>query len=843
MAGLFNYFPHMKPVSADNNQNPIDALSAHVKNIITEIPAAMLAGKGAFKRIPKNLKDIAVMPLRDIVPFPGVSMPITVERDFNKALALAAEQSGEPVLLVTQKDGREETPSQDSCYSVGVIARVLKVINLPDGNVSVLLNMQMPATLKKLHQPAPFYRGDAVRLTEEFPADSEHEEMGVIFSTVIDYYKQILAMIPEEDTRNISESLGQLENPMIALHFISVNSPLEVSEKQRLLETMNIKERATLLAHSLYHSLQLMQMRADVARRTQERLSQQQREHYMRQQMAVIEDELGGSIEDEEIGELECKAEKMNWSEKAAEHFAKEMRKLDRFPANSPEYGIQYTYLENMLSLPWNNYSQDNFDLKKVRHTLDADHFGLEKVKERIVEQMAVLKLRGDMKAPILCLYGPPGVGKTSLGRSIASAIGREYARVALGGVHDEAEIRGHRRTYVGAMPGRIIAALEKVGTGNPVFVLDEIDKISRDAKGDPSTALLEVLDPEQNNKFHDNYLNFDYDLSRVMFIATANDLSTISHPLLDRMELIEIPGYVTDEKVSIATKHLLPKTLEEHGLKKNALRIPKDAMEYIIDRYTHESGVRKLEKQLARLVRRLAVKEVEGEKMPEKITVETVRDLLGPELVDPDKYEGNSQAGVVTGLAWTAAGGEILFIEVSLSRGKGKLSLTGQLGDVMKESATIALEYIKAHAPMLDIPAEVFNNYDIHLHVPEGAIPKDGPSAGVTMATALASAFTRRLVAPSLAMSGEITLRGKVLPVGGIKEKILAAKRAGISNIILSEQNRKDIEQINERYLKGLKFNYVKTISEVLTHALTNEVDTTLPPRVSKEEAAENVK
>lgn len=833
----------MKPVSVDNFSNPVDALSAHVQNIITEIPASMLAAKGALKKIPKNLKGIAVMPLRDIVPFPGVSMPVTVAREFNKTLAATAEKTGEPVLLVAQKDATEENPTQESLYTVGVLARVLKVINLPDGNMSVLINMQLPASLKKIHETSPIYRGDAVRLTEVFPAEGEQEEMGVVFSTVLDYYKQILALIPEDDTRNISESLGQVENPMIALHFISINSPLDVAEKQQLLETMNIKERATLLAQSLYHSLQLMQMRADVARRTQERLSQQQREHFMRQQMAVIEDELGGSIEDEEIGELEAKAETMNWSEQAAEHFTKELHKLDRFPANSPEYGIQYTYLENMLSLPWNNYSTDNFDLKKVRRTLDADHFGLDKVKERIVEQMAVLKLRGDMKAPILCLYGPPGVGKTSLGRSIASAIGREYARVALGGVHDEAEIRGHRRTYVGAMPGRIIAALEKVGTGNPVFVLDEIDKISRDVKGDPSTALLEVLDPEQNNKFHDNYLNFDYDLSRVMFIATANDLSTISRPLLDRMELIEIPGYVTDEKVSIATRHLLPKTLEEHGLKKDAIRIPKDAMEYIIDRYTHESGVRRLEKQLARLVRRLAVKEVEGEPMPEKITVSVVRDLLGPELEDPDKYEDNSQAGVVTGLAWTAAGGEILFIEVSLSPGKGKLSLTGQLGDVMKESATIALEYIKAHAPMLGIPTEVFNNYDVHLHVPEGAIPKDGPSAGVTMATALASAFTRRLVTPSLAMSGEITLRGKVLPVGGIKEKILAAKRAGITRIILSEQNRKDIEQINERYIKGLTFNYVKTLTEVFDLSLTDELDLTLPPRDYKPAQAENVK
>lgn len=466
---------------------------------------------------------------------------------------------------------------------------------------------------------------------------------------------------------------------------------------------------------------------------------------------------------------------------------------------------------------------------------LDQDHFGLDKVKERIVEQMAVFKLRNDMKAPILCLYGPPGVGKTSLGKSISRAVGREYARVALGGVHDEAEIRGHRRTYVGAMPGRIISALAKAGKGNPVFVLDEIDKIASEPKGDPSTALLEVLDPEQNSKFHDNYLNFDYDLSKVMFIATANELSTVSRPLLDRMELIEIPGYVTEEKIHIAQKHLIPKVLEEHGLKKGSLKIPNNTLEYVINRYTRESGVRQLEKQIAKIIRKMAVKEAMGEIMPAKIDVKMARELLGPELVDPETYEGNSQAGVVTGLAWTAVGGEILFIEVSLAPGKGKLTLTGQLGDVMKESATIALEYLQAHAEQFGIEQCLFDAYDIHLHVPEGAVPKDGPSAGITMATALASAFTRRKVAPRLAMSGEITLRGKVTAVGGLKEKILAAKRAGINRLILSKQNRKDIEQIEPKYIEGLTFDYVDTIAEVLSLALTNDIDDTLPERVCR--------
>lgn len=816
------------------NDTPKDILAEHVKKLLTD-PEISKKPSDIIKDLPKNLKNIPVMPLRDTVAYPGLTMPLTVGREFNKALVTDAEHDSSIVFLVTQKDSTEERPTPDGLHKIGMLARILRILTLPDGNLSVLTQSIIPARLKGITATEPYLRGDVSQAKEVFPKKSDEKTMNVTMSVIMEYYNKILSMLGNNESSQVRQAMKELDNPLVLLHFICVNSPLDTDEKQRLLETLNIKERTLLLASMLFKSQQYMELRSEIASRTQERLSQQQKEHFLRQQINMMEDELGGSIEDEELNELEAKAESMDWDESVAAHFTKEMRKLERFPANSPEYGIQYTYLETLLDLPWNKYSKDQFNLRKVRRILDADHYGLEKVKERIVEQMAVLKLRGDMKAPILCLYGPPGVGKTSLGKSIASAIGREYARVALGGVHDEAEIRGHRRTYVGAMPGRIIAALGKVGTSNPVFVLDEIDKIACESKGDPSTALLEVLDPEQNSKFHDNYLNIDYDLSHVMFIATANDLSTISRPLLDRMELIEIPGYVSEEKVAIARAHLLPKVLEEHGLSKGALTVTKDALIYIIDRYTHESGVRQLEKQLARLIRKIAVKEADGDAMMTKIGVHDVRELLGPELEDPEQYEGNAMAGVATGLAWTAAGGEILFIEVSLSPGKGKLTLTGQLGDVMKESAIIALEYIKAHASILSIDMALFDAYDIHLHVPEGAIPKDGPSAGVTIVSALASAFTRRRIAPSLAMSGEITLRGKVLPVGGIKEKILAGSRAGIKNIILSRQNKKDIEQIPHNYIKHLTFKYIDSISELLDIALTNEIDTFLPERVNR--------
>jgi len=785
------------------------------------------------KPLGKRLRSIPVMPMRDTVLFPGLTLPLSIERPFNVRLVRELEGTLNPIFLTLQKESGVDLPTAGDLRPVGVLADVIKVLDLPDGQVSALVRVQRIGRLTSATDASEsdFMLGNVTRVDDIFPGEEELEETNVAFTTAIHDYRKLIELMDSENGSEMLKAFENIPSPLIRLHFACINSPLDVDDKQQLLECFNIKERVMLFITLINKVRQFVEIREDITRRTHERLTRQQKEHFLRQQINSIEDELGGSIEDEEMNELDAKAEKMKWSEKAAEHFNKEMRKLERFPSNSPEYGIQYTYLENLLNLPWDNYSEDVIDLDLVRRTLDEDHYGLDKVKERIVEQMAVLKLRGDMKAPIICLFGPPGVGKTSLGKSIARAMSREYVRVALGGVHDEAEIRGHRRTYVGAMPGRVIAALEKVGTGNPVFVLDEIDKIASDAKGDPSTALLEVLDPEQNSKFHDNYLNFDYDLSRIMFIATANDLSTISRPLLDRMELIEIPGYVTEEKMHIARLQLLPKVLEEHGLKRDAVSLTDEALVYIIDRYTHESGVRRLQKALAKLVRKLAVKCVDGQQLPGLVDKALVRELMGPETVDPDSCDDHPHTGVVTGLAWTAAGGEILFIEVSLSPGKGKLTLTGQLGDVMKESASIALEYLRAHAANLEIPAGAFDAYDVHIHVPEGAIPKDGPSAGITMLTALASAFTRRKVAPALAMTGEITLSGKVLPVGGIKEKILAAKRAGVTTVLLCEKNRKDIDEIKAEYLCGLEFRYVTHASEVLEAALTADIDPTLPP------------
>lgn len=603
------------------------------------------------------------------------------------------------------------------------------------------------------------------------------------------------------------------------------NSPLDPRAKQNLLELNEYKKRALRLTQDLEKACQFMELKANIQSRTREDLTQQQREHFLHQQMRAIQDELGGSEEEQEIDELRVKGKKMKWPEYASEQFEKEVRKLERYNPQSPEYSVQFSYVETLLSLPWDRMSKSKISLDKVEKKLNRDHYGLENVKERIIEQMAVLQLRNDMKAPIICLYGPPGVGKTSLGKSIADAIGREYARISLGGLHDEAEIRGHRKTYIGAMPGRIIAAMAKVKTSNPVIVLDEIDKIGQDFKGDPSTALLEVLDPEQNCKFHDNYIDIDYDLSKVMFIATANDLSTISRPLRDRMEVIEISGYITDEKVEIARRHLIPKLLSEHGFERKELDFSKAALINIIDRYTRESGVRQLEKKIAKVLRKVARLKASGKEIPSTIKPENLKELLGVEEVTPDMYENNDFAGVVTGLAWTQVGGEILFIESSISKGKGdKLTLTGNLGDVMKESAVIALQYLKSHSERLGINGALFDKYDVHIHVPEGAIPKDGPSAGITMTTSLASLFTQRKVRPKLAMTGEITLRGKVLPVGGIKEKILAAKRAGISDIMLCQANRKDIEAIDARYLHGLTFHYVDTIDDVLHFALLDE-------------------
>lgn len=787
--------------------------------IITEI-----SGPDDAEATEMNFEDIPLLPLRDVVLYPGVTAPISVGRESSLALVNYAYRKKCVIALVTQRSADVELPKRKDLYDIGVTANVLKILELPDGTTSVILQVKNLIGLDKIVSQKPFFRASVFQINEILP-NPKDEEMAAIIVSMREVYGKILSTLGEAETQEMRFAIRNIENPLTLINFLALNSPLDIGIKQKLLEIVDIKLRALELTQHLNTAARLMEIKADIQSRTREDLTQQQREHFLHQQMRAIQDELGGSPEEQEIEELRNRGENKQWNETAKLHFAKELRKLERYNPQSPEYSLQYTYLDTLLNLPWNVYSSDDFSLTKVEKILNKDHFGLDNVKERIIEQMAVLQLRKDMKAPILCLYGPPGVGKTSLGKSVADALGREYARVSLGGLHDEAEIRGHRKTYIGAMPGRIISAMMKCGTSNPVFVLDEIDKIGKDFKGDPSTALLEVLDPEQNNKFHDNYIDVDYDLSKVLFIATANNLSSISRPLLDRMEIIEISGYITDEKIEIARRHLIPKALEEHGFEKKEIDFPKASLKKLIEYYTRESGVRLLEKKIAKILRKLARLKASNKEFPTIIKPEMIKDYLGPIEVNPDMYENNEYAGVVTGLAWTQVGGDILFIESSLSKGKGeKLTLTGNLGDVMKESAILAMQYLKAHAEQLAIDSNIFEKYDVHIHVPEGAIPKDGPSAGITMVTSLASVFTQRKVRSKLAMTGEITLRGKVLPVGGIKEKILAAKRAGITDIILCKQNLKDIEEINECYIKGLKFHYVETIEEVLDFALLNE-------------------
>ena len=636
---------------------------------------------------------------------------------------------------------------------------------------------------------------------------------------------KILMATNELGQREMAYAIRNINNALYLINYASANLLNDVANKQLLLMMDSLKERAYKLLTLLNREFQLIELKASIQMKTQEDIDKQQKEYFLQQQIKTIQEELGGSVNDRDVQELKDKAADKIWPQAVAEIFDKELHKLQRLHPQSPDYSVQMQYVQTIVGLPWETYSTDNFNLNHARRVLDRDHYGLEKVKERIIEHLAVLKLKKDMKSPIICLYGPPGVGKTSLGRSIAEALGRKYVRVSLGGLHDEAEIRGHRRTYIGAMCGRILKNIQKAGTSNPVFILDEIDKVSSDFKGDPAAALLEVLDPEQNSAFHDNYLDMDYDLSHVMFIATANNLNTISQPLLDRMELIEVSGYIQEEKVEIASKHLIPKEAEIHGLNKKEVKLPKKTIQAIIESYTRESGVRELDKKIAKLMRKLAYKKASDEVLPAQIKPEDLHDYLGPIEYTRDKYQGNDYAGVVTGLAWTAVGGEILFVETSLSKGKGgKLTLTGNLGDVMKESAMLALEYIHAHAPLFGIAEDLFDNWNVHVHVPEGAIPKDGPSAGITMVTSLVSAFTQRKVKSNLAMTGEITLRGKVLPVGGIREKILAAKRAGINEIILCKENQKDIDEIKPEYLKGVTFHYVSDIQEVIKLALLDE-------------------
>jgi ATP-dependent Lon protease len=775
-----------------------------------------------FKKagIPENLP---ILPLRNSVLFPGVLIPITVGRQKSMKLIREAYNSNRIMGAIAQKDANIEEPAFKDLYKVGTIAQILKILEMPDGGTSVIIQGKSRFEVESLVSEKPYFTAKIKQLTDKKPV-VEDKEFDAIISSLKDLSLKIIQLstnIPQE----ASFAVKNIDSTNFLINFVCSNSNINTQEKQKLLEYDDIKQRALKLMEHLGREVQMLELKNDIQAKVKFDLDQQQREFMLQQQMKTIQDELGNNPVDQEIEDLNKKAKKKKWSKHVYDTFKKEIDKLERLNPAAAEYSVQLNYLQLFLELPWNEYTKDSFDLRRAQHILDEDHFGLEKVKERIIEHLAVLKLKGDMKAPIICLYGPPGVGKTSLGKSVARALKRKYVRVSLGGVHDEAEIRGHRKTYIGAMPGRIIQNIKKAKSSNPVFVLDEIDKVGQDFRGDPSSALLEVLDPEQNIAFYDNFLEIEYDLSKVLFIATANTTNSIHPALRDRMELIEMSGYIVEEKIEIASRHLIPKQLANHGVKKSQFSLKNKVLEHIIENYTRESGVRELDQRLAKLIRNIAKKIAVNESYSKEVGVNDVLKILGSPIYLKDIYEGNKFAGVVTGLAWTASGGEILYIETSLSRGKDrKLTITGNLGDVMKESAIIALEYIKAHSSVLKIDTEVFENWNVHVHVPEGAIPKDGPSAGITMATSLASAFTQRRVRKNIALTGEITLRGKVLPVGGIKEKILAAKRAGITDIIISKDNKKDIDEINEIYLKGLKFHFVREIIDVFKLALMEE-------------------
>lgn len=771
----------------------------------------------------ENLPEILpILPLRNTVLFPGVVIPITAGRDTSIKLINEANGDSKVIGVVSQKDEKVENPTAKDINRIGVVARILRVLKMPDGNTTVIIQGKKRFEVSEVISEKPYMTARITEVPEARPA-VDNEEFGAIIDSIKDLALQIIKNSPNIPSE-ASFAIQNIESPSFLINFVSSNMNLSVGEKQKLLETNDLKDRALATLKYMNMEYHKLELKNDIQSKVQSDMSQQQREYFLHQQMKTIQEELGGVSHEGEVEEMRARSKKKKWPENIQKHFEKELSKMQRMNPQVAEYSIQRNYLDLFLDLPWNDFSKDKFDLKRAQKILDRDHYGLEDVKERILEYLAVLKIRNDMKSPILCLYGPPGVGKTSLGRSIAEALGREYVRISLGGLRDEAEIRGHRKTYIGAMPGRIIQSLKKAGTSNPVFVLDEVDKLSIGHSGDPSSALLEVLDPEQNNEFHDNFLEMPFDLSKVMFIATANNISNIQPPLRDRMEMINVTGYTIEEKVEIAKQHLLPKQLREHGLTKENLKIGKKQLEKIVEGYTRESGVRSLEKQLAKMVR-FAAKNIAMEKDYNiKITDADVEEVLGSPKLERDKYEDNETAGVVTGLAWTQVGGDILFIESILSKGKGSLNITGNLGKVMKESATIALEYIKGNAEDFGIDPEVIEKYNVHIHVPEGATPKDGPSAGITMLTSLVSLFTQRKVKKSIAMTGEITLRGKVLPVGGIKEKILAAKRAHIKEIILCEENRRDIKEIKDEYLKGLTFHYVKEMKEVIELAILKE-------------------
>ena len=764
---------------------------------------------------------LSILPLRNTVLFPGVVIPITVGRDKSIKLIKDAYRGDRIIGVVSQRDVAIEDPTFEQLNQIGTVALIIKMLQMPDGNTTVIIQGKQRFRLNEEVQSDPYIKSSIHKFEEVRPKTDK--EFKALMASIKEMAMEIIQLSP-----NIPSEAGiaikNIESSSFLINFISSNMNADVASKQQMLEVVNLHERAKMVLGHLTQELQMQELKNQIQSKVRVDLDKQQRDYFLNQQLKTIQEELGGNSPDLEIENLRLRATRKKWSKDAATHFNKEIEKLSRMNPAAADYSIQINYLELLLDLPWNDFTKDNFDLKRAEKVLEKDHYGLEKVKQRIIEYLAVLKLKHNMKAPILCLVGPPGVGKTSLGKSVAKALGRKYVRMALGGIRDEAEIRGHRKTYIGAMPGRIIQSIKKAGSSNPVFVLDEIDKVGNDFRGDPSSALLEVLDPEQNNAFYDHYVEVDYDLSSVMFIATANSLSSIQPALLDRMEIIEVSGYTIEEKIEIAKRHLLPKQREQHGIKSKDISLKTNAIEKVIEDYTRESGVRGLEKKIGSLVRGIATKivmEVEYSPSVSKADVETI---LGPPIYDKDLYEGNEVAGVVTGLAWTQVGGDILFIEASLSPGKGKLSLTGNLGDVMKESATIAMAYLRANASKFNIDFRVFDQWDVHVHVPAGATPKDGPSAGITMLTALTSAFTQRKVKPHLAMTGEITLRGKVLPVGGIKEKILAAKRANIKDIILSKSNMKDILEIKEDYIKDLSFHYVSEMKEVIEIALSKD-------------------
>lgn len=782
---------------------------------------------------------LPILPLRNMVLFPGVLVPITVNREKSIKLIREAYQSNRLVGAVAQRDPGVDAPTHEQLFTTGTVGYIIKILEMPDGSISVIMQGKKRFELGEMETNVPYFVA-RINTLDEIKPEKGDKEFEAILSSLRDVSLKILklsANVPPE----ASFALKNIESYSFLINYICSNSEISLEERQKLLETAFLKERGILLLQYLNREVQLLELKNDIQLRVRSEIEQQQKEYFLNQQMKTIQDELGGNPLEKEIAEMREKAAKKKWNKDVADIFDKEVSKLQRLNPNAADYSVQVNYLETLLELPWGEYTRDNFNMQKAQKVLDKDHYGLEKVKERILEHLAVLKLKKDMKAPIICLYGPPGVGKTSLGKSIAKSLGRKYIRMSLGGLHDEAEIRGHRKTYIGAMPGRVIQNLKKAGSANPVFILDEIDKVGSDFRGDPASALLEVLDPEQNNTFHDNYLDVDFDLSKVMFIATANNIGAIHPALRDRMEIIDVSGYILEEKVEIATRHLIPRQLEEHGVNKKQFTLDKDVLSFVIENYTRESGVRDLDKKIAKLVRSRAKKIAFDEKVNAHLTIEDARTILGAPIFIRDKYLNNDIAGVVTGLAWTAVGGEILFVETSLSRGNGKLTLTGNLGDVMKESAVIALEYLRSHSFMLDLDPEIFDHWNVHIHVPEGAIPKDGPSAGVTMITSLASAFTQRKVKQRIAMTGEITLRGTVTAIGGVKEKILAAKRAEITDILLPEENRKDIEEINAIYLEGISFHYIGHISKLLELALTNEkvdnpIDISIPKK--KEEA-----